>query len=69
MAKTETIVRTYKDPKDYAKDANKLAKQGWHVLNSVDHQPRAGFVRTMSGLGLLGSRPKAEIVVTFTRTR
>ena len=69
MAKTETMVRTYKDPKDYEKDVKKLSKQGWQILNTLDHQPRAGFARTMSGLGLLGSRPKAEMVITFTRTR
>jgi len=67
--KTETMVRTYKDPKDYEKDVKKLSKDGWTILNTVDHQPRAGLVRTFSGLGLIGSRPKAEMVVTFTRTR
>lgn len=69
MAKTETMVKVYKDPKDYAKDAQKLAKQGWTVFESLDHQPRAGIVRTFSGLGLLGSRPKAEMVITYTRTK
>lgn len=65
----ETMVRVYKDPNDYAKDVKKLSKQGWEVLNTVDHQPRAGIFRTMSGLGLLGSRPKAEMVVTFQRAK
>lgn len=67
--KTETMVRTYKDPKDFEKDIKKLSKDGWSVQNTVDHQPRAGIVRTFSGLGLLGSRPKAEIVVTYSRTK
>lgn len=63
----ETMVKVYKDPKDFQKESQKLSKDGWSVKDSVDHQPRAGFVRTMSGLGLLGSRPKAEMVITYVR--
>ncbi len=69
MAKTEMMVRTYKDPKDYEKDVKKLSKDGWQIVNTVNHQPQSGFVRTMSGFGLLGSKPKAEMIVTYTRTR
>ena len=65
----ETMVRVYKDPKDYANDVKKLTKQGWTVLNTVEHQPQSGFTRTFTGLGLLGSKPKAEMVVTFQRVR
>jgi hypothetical protein len=63
----ETQVKVYKEPDDFRKESEKLSKDGWHVKDTVDHQPRAGLVRTFSGLGLLGSRPKAEIVVTYVR--
>ncbi len=65
--RVETMVRVYKEPKDYQKDIVKLSKQGWEVLNTVDHQPQSGFIRTMSGMGLFGSKPKAEMVVTFRK--
>jgi hypothetical protein len=65
----ETMVRVYKSPKDYEHDIKKLSKQGWTVLNSSSHQPQSGFVRTMSGMGLLGSKPKAEMIVTYQKTK
>jgi hypothetical protein len=65
-----TMVRSYKKEKDYRKDAQKLSKQGWHVMSTVEQRPRSGLGRLFM-LGLLAAvfPPKPKIVVTYERTR
>lgn len=70
----ETMVRTYKKAKDYQKDAQKLGKQGWRVVGTVEHRPRSGLGRITTGvltlgIGALMFPPKPEIVVTYERER
>lgn len=63
----EEQTKVYADPYDFRKEADKLAKDGWHVQNTERHQPRSGFFRTVSGARALGSQPKEKIVVTYVR--
>lgn len=67
---TETMVRVYKSPDAYRREAEKLAKQGWVVSNTTERNPRAGCGRMIFlGLFALVFRPKPEIVVTYSRTK
>lgn len=69
MAKTETMVRTYKDSDSYRRDAASLAKKGWKVTNTVERRPRAGCARIVLLWWLTLLRPpKPELVVTYERT-
>ena len=68
-AKPQTMVRTYTSPDAYQKDAEKLAGEGWAVVNTVEHAPRTGCMRfiMLGGIGALVFRPKHKIVVTYQR--
>jgi len=64
------MVKVYRDSGSYAKDAKKLSKQGWAVVNTTHRQPRAGIGRIVTlGLLTLLRPPKPELVVTYQRTR
>lgn len=66
----ETMVRTYKNTDAYQRDAVKQAKQGWHVVNTVERRPRAGCFRIVTlGFFTLIRPPKPELVVTYLRRR
>lgn len=64
----ETMVKTYKETKEFEKDSKKLAKDGWSVASVMERQGRAGVGR-MVALGLLAAArpPKGEMVVTYSR--
>jgi hypothetical protein len=59
----QTVVRQYGSANDYAKDARKLAKQGWSVLNTTTVQKR-GLISFI----LFFWPRKSQIVVTYTRS-
>ena len=55
--RTESMVREYKYPRQYAKDVEKLAKDGWVVLNVSERWQRHLILPS-----------KQQILVTYTRT-
>lgn len=66
----ETLVRVYKSPDAYRRDAAQLARQGWAVVNTTDRAPRAGWMRCcFLGFFALVWRPKPELVVTYSRVK
>lgn len=67
--RAETMVRVYKKPDDFHKDAVKLAKDGWGVAHMMERRPRQGCARVVL-MGFLFAflfPPKPEIVVTYER--
>lgn len=64
----ETVVRVYKKPKEYEKDASKMAKDNWSVESVTERRPRSGIGRiaTLMLLALVFP-PKPELVVTYAR--
>jgi len=63
MGSKTILVRRYKTDPEYQKDANKLAKQGYVVVNATSEQPRSGCLRILT-LGIL-FKPKPQLVVTY----
>lgn len=69
-AASETMVRVYKNTRDYQSDAKKLANKGWSPTNTVERRPRAGCLRLALLWWLILLRPpKPELVVTYQRSR
>lgn len=69
-APMETMTRTYKSTDAFRRDAEKLARQGWTVQNTTEHQPRTGCARgCLLGFFSLIWKPKPEIVAVYTRPR
>lgn len=68
---TETTVRQYRGPDAYAKDARKLAEQGWQPVNTIEQRPRSGCLRMLllTPIGAIAFRPKPTLVVTYQRER
>ncbi len=67
----ETTVRTYASSRAFDRGQQEMAKEGWHVRTTTTHQPRQGIGR-IAILGFFGAflfKPKAQIVVTYARTR
>lgn len=65
----ETTTKTYKTPKEFQHDQKRMAKQGWSVTNTMEHQPQrsmAGKLFVPFGVFTL---PKPSIVVTYQRTK
>ena len=42
---TETMVKEYKGPKAFQRDAPRQAEQGWRVIGQTEHRPRQGCLR------------------------
>ena len=65
--KTQTMVKTYKKPQEYARDVPILALSGWHPVDSVSMQQR----RSIAGLELVPfSRlrgRKHDLIITYER--
>ena len=71
MSSNETMVKVYTNPKNYAKDAKDLAKDGWKAENVTERQPRRGCGRILA-MGVIFAfifPPKPELVVTYSRER
>jgi len=63
-----TIVRTYTSPGAYTKDARRMERQGYRVVNTVNQAPRAGCLRILTlGIFTMIFPPKPLIVVTYRR--
>jgi hypothetical protein len=70
MVNVETMVRTYKEPKRFARDARRLSNDGWRVVNTVERHPRAGCLRILLlWWFVLLLPPKPELIVTYERER
>lgn len=68
VEQVESMVRVYKNPKAYQKDASKLAKDQWQSDSVTERKPRAGIGRILSlGFFTLLFPPKPELVVTYTK--
>lgn len=64
----QTTVRTYGSQTEFQRDANRMGAEGWRVTSTMDQQQRSGCMRMMTlGLFALVWKPKAKIVVTYTR--
>lgn len=66
----ETDVKTYNSTKDYNRDAQRRAEQGWEVSNTAWRQPKSGCMRYLltGGLALIW-KPKEELIVTYRRAK
>ena len=66
MAKDRIVVRRYQSEKEYQKDANKMAKQGYAVESVVTENLGRGGCKWLA-FGLLNflSKPKHVLVVTY----
>ena len=64
------MVRTYKEPRRFVRDARRLSRDGWRVVNTIERHPRAGCLRILLLWWLvLLLPPKPELVVTYERER
>jgi hypothetical protein len=70
------LVREYNSIKEFEKDANKLAKQGYAPTNTVRQPGHLGTKHKnvniavgvlTGGLGLLVARTSERLIVTYTR--
>lgn len=69
MAPRSTMVREYASRKEFEKDANKLAKDGWAVVTQSEQTQRSGCARfLLIGPLALIFHPKSHIAVTYNRT-
>ena len=64
------IVKNYKTESIYQKDAERMIKKGYEVINVTSKQPRRGwffliFALLTFGLLLLLFKPKPVLVVTY----
>lgn len=74
--RTETMVREYKSSGAYAKDAAKLARDGWTVANTVEKRGGPHLVASIilllclivPGIIALLFWRKRKLIVTYTRT-
>lgn len=55
----KVLVKTYRKTKDYERDANRLAKQGWRVQGSP--------VEQKLGWGAMAQISSRKLVVTYVR--
>lgn len=63
----ETTVKTYKNPQDYAKDAPKMAQDGWTVQQTSNYQPERSLAGKLFVPGGALTNPSSQIVVTYQR--
>jgi len=68
------VVKKYKYEREYEKDARKMQKRGYEVVNVVSKRPRPGVFRATTalmtgGVSNLLYKPPAELVVTYRLRR
>ncbi len=67
MAPKAIIVKRYKDEREYERDAQKMARQKYKVINVISEKPRAGIMRFLTlGIFTLIFPPKSVFVVTYS---
>lgn len=64
MRKKQQIVKRYENEKKYQRDANKQAKRGYRIVNTVSHKPHTSGCRYLMG-GFLFGRKKPVMIVTY----
>ena len=64
-----TTVRTYKSVKQYKRDVQRMARKGWRVQSTTEHENRSSLLRiaALGGVGALVFHPKPTFVVTYVR--
>lgn len=64
----EVKVKTYKNAKEFDKDAKRMSRAGWQVVQVTNQQPRPGIGR-IALLGIFAGvfKPKPVLVVTYQR--
>lgn len=68
MSANQTMVRVYRSPNAYRRDAEALARQGWHVASTSERRRRRSCVWIVLFFPVLLWPPKPEIVVTYDRS-
>src|SRR5258708_25034082 len=63
----ETQIKSYKDAKEYQRDVQKMSKQGWTILNTIDHQNERSLAGKLLVPGGMFTKGKSQIVVTYQR--
>lgn len=61
-AKQSMLVKTYKRPTDFQKDAKKMARHGYTVMSTTNGAPRAGLAH---GVASVIFPPLPEVTVTY----
>lgn len=65
----QTMIRAYKYPDAFNKDARKLGKKGWTVQHTMERSPSRSFLFKITfGLFTLLFPKRKEIVVTYVKT-
>lgn len=61
------VVKRYKDEKEYQKDAQRMGKRGYKVVNTLNERPRRSFFTViMTGFLVLLFPRKTQYVVTYS---
>lgn len=67
MAPPTIVVKRYKNDREYQRDAQRMTKRGYKVINVTSERPRAGCARLITlGIFTLIFPPKPEMVVTYS---
>jgi hypothetical protein len=65
--KQKIVVKRYTNEREFSRDANRMAKQGYIVASTTSEKPRAGCARILTlGIFTLLFPPKQMLVVTYT---
>src|SRR6266704_2891901 len=65
----QTMTRTYKHPSQFQRDQKHLARHGWMVVSSMQHQPQRSFAGKLFVPFGLFTLPKPSIIVTYQRPK
>ncbi len=60
-------VKTYGSTKEFQRDQNRMAKQGWVVQNTTSHQPRRSIGGLLFVPFAMFRPPKPQIIVTYQK--
>lgn len=62
----QIVVKRYKSERAYQRDALRMRRRGYEVVDVTSEQPRSGCLRILS-LGLIAAiyKPKPVLVVTY----
>ena len=64
----EVKVKTYENAKEFDRDAKRMSKGGWQVVQVTNQQPRPGILWQDCSIGDTGVfKPKPVLVVTYQR--
>jgi hypothetical protein len=66
----QTIIKEYKSPKEFNRDAPKMAKKGWSVLSTTNSSAKSGVGRKAASVAMpifMFLPHKDHIIVTYQR--